>query len=398
MMGTPDADGHVIPIDAKSGTAVLSNTGGQSAPMNVGASVGTFNVRRGTCGTTCPTCLGYSDYYVDPGSFSENVGDDYQLNALALQQNGVWVNKNFQTSWGSSNSSIGSSSGSGKFHGVAAGSFQATASIYLLDENPDCPYNGAPCPRTLYSGWTAGAVTPTISGPSTVWWFNGENPDATHYPTSITLTAAGGSTASWTVTNGSARINISPSGNTASITSSGNYWSGAVGDISITATVNGETSAAVTLTSRRPWKLVPQSGSPNTECEPENIYSTFITYDLHDNLDDLMPYSVGWNEALGTKTSEHGSNWASFNYFMSGGDTNPVIDNLQPPDPSVNPSISPTPVCPTSSDTQRYMSRTQTISVGNSSTGGVPVQTDYLGYYIDHGSHDGITVPSRPPY
>ncbi|MGA2695634.1 MAG: hypothetical protein ABSE92_06210, partial [Terriglobales bacterium] len=35
---------------------------------------------------------------------------------------------------------------------------------------------------------------PTISGPNTVWWFHGQDPNAGSYPTSITLTSSGGST------------------------------------------------------------------------------------------------------------------------------------------------------------------------------------------------------------
>ncbi len=104
--------------------------------------------------------------FVSPSSFNVKVGVDIQLNALALQQNGVWVNKNFQTVWSSSDSSHGSSNGNGSFHGVAAGSFNANAGIYLFDEDPDCPYNGAPCPATYYQGYASGTTVASCAVPT----------------------------------------------------------------------------------------------------------------------------------------------------------------------------------------------------------------------------------------
>jgi len=47
-----------------------------------------------------------------------------------------------------------------------------------------------------------------------------------------------------------------------------------------------------------------------------------------------------------------------------------------------------------------YEQASQTIRVGNTNNPGglgVLVQTDNLTYWIDHGTHENIVVPNRPP-
>lgn len=81
-----------------------------------------------------------------------------------------------------------------------------------------------------------------------------------------------------------------------------------------------------------------------------------------------------------------------------GAATNPLEDMIGAPDPSVNPTMNPLPTCDgQNTGTTRYMAVPQTIRVGtNTGGGGVQVQQDTLGYYIDHGQHDGVQVPPPP--
>jgi len=76
---------------------------------------------------------------------------------------------------------------------------------------------------------------PTISGPQTVWWFNGATPSG--YAVSITLSAwpTNCSSYSWTVSSGSDKANLS--GQTANKTNvTGKALSTASGDVGVTVT------------------------------------------------------------------------------------------------------------------------------------------------------------------
>jgi hypothetical protein len=192
-------------------------------------------------------------------------------------------------------------------------------------------------------------------------------------------------------------VNLSSTaGSQITVTSTGSHFSGAVGDISITATANGVSSSAFKMTAKTPWKLVFRS--KNTTCfSSPQTYSTIVSYDVHDNLDTLMSSDIFWNETLGAAQCENGSNWCNYQIISGGGDSNPVGDFLEPPDLNVSPS--PTPTCSgQGSGTVRYRSFAQTIKVGSSNTGaGVQAQSDTLGYYIDRGQHDSIQTPSQPP-
>ncbi len=254
--------------------------------------------------------------------------------------------------------------------------------------------------QCMASGGGQVTVQPTISGPNTVWWFNEENPDATDYPVSVTLKSSGGSSTSWSVTQADAKVILSStSGAQITVTSSGTHFSGSVGDVSVTAKANGVSSVPFAMTARTPWELVSR-GAPQTSCysSPETYTST-VSYDLHDNLNGLMSSSVDWNEVLGAQVSENGSNWGSYAVVQSAGSTDPVQDMLAPPQLNVNPAPSPKPTCTgANSGTTRYRSIPQNISVGTVGNGaGVHVQSDTLGYYVDHGQHDSIQIPSQPP-
>jgi hypothetical protein len=162
MMQQPDSDGNKIPLGTTHGSAVLSGALGYSEWVNVGVSVGVFNVSTATCGNTCPTCFGYSDFYVSADQGTAPVGQDTQFSSWGFDQNGVWEDVTLRSSWSSSNIQVARPSGStvGAFTGVSPGSFNAQASANLIDVNADCAGNGSPCPFTYWQSSASGTITP----------------------------------------------------------------------------------------------------------------------------------------------------------------------------------------------------------------------------------------------
>lgn len=271
--------------------------------------------------------------------------------------------------------------------GMSAGMATITATV----PNPE---GGNPIPV----GSTTFPVIPSISGSNpTVWWFRGQNPASSTYPVSVTLTSSAGSSTTWSVSQSDSKVNLSAStGAQITVSSTGQHFSAQNNDISITATANGEQSAPFTITAKTPWKLT--AVPPYTGCNPTPYsYNTELQYNLVDNLSITMSNNIGWNEVVAADACENGSNWCNWAIATSPGTTNPVIDDLSPPTLDKNPT--PAPTCTGSPNgTTRYRSASQSISVGTSTAGsGVLVQTDYLGYYGDHGQHDSIQSPGQPP-
>ena len=133
-----------------------------------------------------------------------------------------------------------------------------------------------------------------------------------------------------------------------------------------------------------------------TQCDTStNAWFTTVAYDLVDNLGQVMTDDVFWNEALAAATCPIGSNWCSVPVQQQNGSTGPIVDRLGPP---TFAGVSPVPNCNTPpSGTTTYRTIPQEQRVGSSVTAqGVSVQSDFLGYYIDHGNHDSVVQPPRP--
>jgi hypothetical protein len=162
MMQQPDPDGNTIPPDVTNGSAVLSGSLGYQESINVAVGVGVFNVATATCGTTCPTCFGFSDFQVLPynsNSSTALVGGTTTFVAWGFGQDSYWHNVTYLSSWSSDNGNVATSQGGGQFIGVGGGTFDAQASAYLLDENADCPEgSNQACPSSFYSGDAGGTI------------------------------------------------------------------------------------------------------------------------------------------------------------------------------------------------------------------------------------------------
>jgi hypothetical protein len=159
------------------------------------------------------------------------------------------------------------------------------------------------------SGATA-QVRPRVTVTNdSVWYFNGANPPG--YPTSAQLTSSGGEGTTWTVTAGANKINLSPTtGQSTTVTSSGNEFSTSVGDIQVRASVNGVNSLPASLTTRVPGTfthLMPDG----LQCTTQFGYYSFINYEIRDNLNDLLPSVLPLNEnwTTGVIPDFPGNNW-----------------------------------------------------------------------------------------
>ena len=393
----PDEKGNVIPLFVTSGTYEIEDM----SDANLGSLFeGKLTVDKtfGHAAYGCASCCGDDLGWLDPNPLATAVGAGAQDDLWGTNAcTGLFdLRTSTSFSWSSSNTGVATMGpGKGWVNGISAGTSNVTGYFQsrLDDGFGSCKFQNVP-------GGGVGNVKPKITGQNTLWWFNGQDPAPSDYPTSVTLSSSGGPSTTWTVPAGAARVHLSATtGAQTIVTSTGTHFSGAQGDISIQATINNQSSDPFTMTAKTVWKLVARQNPPPTQCfsSPTN-YITTVSYDLHDNFDSVMSTDVGWNEVLGAATSENGSNWGNWPPVAMGAATNPLDDLVGAPDPHVNPTMHPLPTCTGQNNgTTRFMAVPQTIKAGTTGSGGIQVQTDTLGYYTDHGQHDSKQVPAKPP-
>ncbi len=182
---------------------------------------------------------------------------------------------------------------------VGAGSTTTQADIDLVTSR--ClPYTDHPQQSVT--------AKPVITGPNTVWWFNGFTPSG--YQTEIALKSSGGSGTIWAVVAGAEKVTTTANGNTLYVRSSGSSFCSSVGDIQVTAQANFQTSDPFRLTARKPYRLTqPQS---IMECDAGYGYRTQITYIAEDQLQTQMAAGIDYNEKWTTPPSNTypGTTWA----------------------------------------------------------------------------------------
>ena len=392
----PDKNGHVLPPDLTSGAYRIRDL--EHNPLGalyegkviVDKTYGHAAYGCGVCcGPDAPTMA------FDPLAVSIDDYADQYVQALNSCGGGVQDFTDDFSTWWTGNTAIATANRN-SIHGVAAGTTNHYAESDPMYWGIRKAFNSCPVSRPQTTAGTK--VKPTITGSNTVWWFNSQNPDSSSYPISATLTSSAGASTTWSVTQADTKVTLSStSGASITVTSTGSHFSASSGDISVTATANKVPLTPFTMSAKTPWKLVSR-GAPQTACftSPETYTST-VSYDLHDNLDVVMSSNVDWNEVLGSQTPENGSNWGCCVASSSGG-TDPVQDMIAPPELNATPAPSPKPTCSgANSGATRYRSIPQNTSVGTVKNGaGVHVQSDTLGYYIDHGQHDSIQIPAQP--
>jgi hypothetical protein len=400
---TPDDSGKILPLDTTSGVAIW---------MMAHHGSGKGRILQSNASTGMARSFSCNEYGTVAGaewqSLASSVPDGQTINVGGVAAKidlvvGEGCSGTFEDygngegyifSYSSSNTSVATVTDPTGEDADVEGMSDGSATISGTVEDPEYDCEG--------SAQSTDQVIPSISGPSALWSFGGQNPNASSYPISITLSASGGS-GTWSVTSGTSRISLSTTtGTETTLTPTGTHFSDTQNDTCLTITVSSKTSDPFCLTVRTPWKLVPNPGASGTESDPTYGYSTDISYDLHDNLDTLIAQDVTWNEVIGTAQNLNGSNWATCcgPIATGGGSTDPLTDLLKPPAINSTPTKpSPTPTFHNPpSGTTMYRQIPQSMRVGSSTSGtGVLVQSDNLTYWIDHGSHENIVVPSQPP-
>lgn len=146
-LATPDSSGRILPQTAKEGSAIIASAEGEEQNLDVVLSIGTFNVKTATCGTTCPTCLGIVAYWVYVSPFGLFPGINYQIDAWTQNESGGIGTNTIQSTWTTSNSSIGAIAGAGLYAGLNFGDFGGIAKNFRLlsTDHFDC-IRGRPCP------------------------------------------------------------------------------------------------------------------------------------------------------------------------------------------------------------------------------------------------------------
>jgi hypothetical protein len=255
----PDAKGNVIPLSASFGTYQIQDLNDPNVGALFEAKL-TVDKTFGHAAYGCAVCCGDDYAWLDPDPFYTGVGSGGQEELWGSNECFGTETDRTSTSlgWMSTNTAVATMGpGKGWVNGINAGT--STISAYFNAQIDD---GTGRCAFLPVQGAGPGSVMPVITGGNTVWWFNGQSPTGT-YPISVTLSANGTGTATWSVTAGASRISLVPNGHSATVTSTGTHFSRAVGDISIKVTVGGVTSNAFTMTAKTPWKLVPRPGSPS---------------------------------------------------------------------------------------------------------------------------------------
>ena len=383
----PDVNGRTLPIDLTSGSYQLEDLD----DADIGSIYeGKLTIDRtyGQAAYGCSLCCGYEDSWIAPMSFTGNVGDSTPDAVWAQYCTGVNQDKtSVSYGWGSSNSSVANVSFAFTSL-VGPGSADTLASVNLKE--PSGPKTCAVIAVPLSAGVTS---KPTISGPNTIWWFEGQSPAG--YATSITLTSSGGTSTTWAVTAGGDKVSLSStSGSSITVTSTGTAFSSAPADITITATANGQTSSPFSITTRKPDRLA----SPQTRpfCDSFYGYSDMISYEIRDQLNTVVPTAITWNEQFTSPCLQDNpqGNWCSYGLPTESGDVGTIlVDMIQGPGLNNTTPPNPTPVCVGDSTQQQHWA--QEFWVGSATPGvGVRVQTDNLVRFTNHAEHQNIVSPT----
>jgi hypothetical protein len=377
----PDKNGNFIPSDVQFGTYTIRDLDHVMSQTLFEGKL-TIDKKFGHASYGCGNCCSpTASYDLDPFSFDGWLGDWWQNIVWGYNScdNSSWDVTGDTFGWGSSDGSVASVSSSGLANGAGAGGgITLSTSIWT-------PSGFRKCPLHLIQPVSSPVnVKPVITGPHDVWWFGGENPG--EYPTSITLQTSGGNGAIWGVTSGSEKASINPTGNSATISSSGSYFSSATGDVTVTVQINYVTSDPFHITTHKPTYMV--QPNPYTQCDTSWGYSTTITYIAQDQFFNSMIAGVTWNEKWTTQVTHvySGENWQRPTEM---GDTNSgqyVMDNISGPGLGNDPPNVPTPTCGGTAQEVQYWG--QEFRIGSLTSGnGVLVHSDTFVRYNNHGDH-----------
>lgn len=392
-----DATGTVFPKNANSGTVTWSELKpktmiGRAEQLNIAQGI----ARSFSCGG-CPCPNNMISTSMDPDALSTFVGyGGYPFTPTYKTEDcQYWIYGPYTitpTSWSSDNSGIASVNSSGYVNLNEPGSTSIVANTQMTVYSP--PY----CQTQQIYPPISGPVNakPTITGPNTLWWFNGLNLGVSGYSNQITLTAnpSSGSSFTWTIVSGSDKVSLSGSSALATITSIGQ--SSTANDVSITVTIAGQTSDPYKLTVRAPYALgtAPSHRTPVYLSDSTYVWQTDIYYQVLDNLLTPLPTPLSVNEFF---TTDIVPQYSGTNWRRGGAGCATTAADLTFPDGiyGENPSYNPTPVYNPSWTGVEVETWGQDWHIGTCVNGSGPrVQSDNIEKWIDHALHTQIVSPA----
>ena len=164
----PDAEGNAIPSSVHEGSAKITGSHADNEIIFVAIDSGTYNVRKATCGQTCYTCDGYSDWSAEASPFAVGVSKQYTLSLSAAYDNGSRYN--FAATWSSGNTSIATVvSSTGTTTGVSHGSVNIGGPVTDLQSAPVyatnvCTQGYDPCPVGYGGGGSSTGSVLSVTG------------------------------------------------------------------------------------------------------------------------------------------------------------------------------------------------------------------------------------------
>ena len=221
--------------------------------------------------------------------------------------------------------------------------------------------------------------------------------DVSH-PVSVTFEPSGGCLMSWLSFLGVCELNLLVDAALNYSDQLRHHFSGLVGDVSVTAKANGVSSVPFAMTAKTPLATcISRCTSPVCYSSPETYTST-VKCHSHDNLNGLMSSSVDWNEVLGARSVRERK--------RSLGELRRRAKcrlHRSRPGMSCASAVNPNParftMCilqPTGIQRDIGQFRKTFLSAAARATEPVCMsKSDTLGYYVDHGQHDSIQIPSE---
>jgi len=165
-----DAEGNTIPPSIHEGSAKITGSHADNENILIAIDSGTYNIRKATCGQTCYTCDGYTDWAAEASPFAVGVNKQYTLSLSAAYDNGSRYN--FSATWSSGNTSIATVvSSTGTTTGVSHGSVNIggpvadlqSAPVYVSDV---CTQGYDPCPVGFGGGGSSTGSVLSVTGVS----------------------------------------------------------------------------------------------------------------------------------------------------------------------------------------------------------------------------------------
>jgi hypothetical protein len=395
----PDKNGNFLPANVSSGTYEIRDLTNQGVGQLFEGKVvldKTYGHAAYGCAECCaykPDTIGflYQPLCMQMGSGAQQFVQGYNLCGGQYED----VSSNFYNHWSTADTSIATVNGYGNHTGVGVGSTTSQTSGSLdIYESP------AHCPLLPWQPQGPTCVKPTISGPNTLWWFNGLTLGVSGYPNQITLTAnsgGNGTTYQWNIATGSDKISLSTS-TSASVQVTSIGQSTTANDASVTVTVGGVTSNPFTLTVRAPWTFGtdPAHQQPAYGSDPTYVWETVVYNIVLDNLLTPLPSSINVNENWTTAVvaDYSGTNWRQPTPNSTGCVS---IVNAELGDGIFGevPSRIPTPVYNVSQNGAAVQHWGQEWRIGTCTAGSGPrVETNTLQKYTDHAAYTGVTTPA----